>query len=170
MNSPMKAVLNTYTNESKIDNGIVRGDRKLLSIKLSEVLADSYLLNLKTQVVHWNISGPLFYAVHKLTEEQYQEMNEAIDDIAERIRSIGFTTPINIAEMEHYSTISNFIKPPGAIDMVKVLVKDNETCAKNIRRAVEEAELIKDVETAGLLSDRIGQHEKNAWMLKMLIS
>ncbi len=170
MNSPMKAVLNTHTNETIIDNGIVRGDRKLLSIKLSEVLANSYMLNLKTQVVHWNISGPLFYAVHQLTEEQYQDMNEAIDDLAERIRAIGFTTPMNVADFQHYSNITQFSKTPGAIDMVNELVKDNETCARNIRTAVEEAEAIKDVETAGLLTDRIGQHEKNAWMLKMLVS
>ncbi|WP_210330302.1 Dps family protein [Aliikangiella sp. G2MR2-5] len=170
MNTPIKAVLNTHTNESRMDNGVIRSDRKLLSVKLSEVLADSYMLNLKTQVVHWNISGPLFYAVHQITEQQYKDMNSAIDNIAERIRAIGFVTPINFDELRHYASIRDFKKNLGAVDMVRELARDNEYCAKILRSAVEEAEMVKDVESAGLLSDRIGQHEKNAWMLNALVS
>jgi len=166
----MKAVLNTHTDESKVDNGVVRDDRKVLSIKLSEALADSYMLNLKTQVVHWNISGPLFHSVHKMTEEQYQDINNAIDQIAERIRAIGFLAPANFAELRHYASVADSSPNLGAIDMIKSLIRGNEVCSKNLREAVEEAEIVKDVKTADLLTERIGKHEKYAWMLNALIS
>lgn len=170
MSTQIKAVLNTFSDESSMDNGVVRGDRKALSIKLSEALADSFMLNLKTQAVHWNITGPLFHSVHQMTEEQYKDINDAIDDIAERIRAIGFIAPSSIEEMQSYSSIADAFPSQGAMDMVKTLVEGNEICSKNLREAVEEAEVVKDVKTADLLTDRIGQHEKYAWMLRSLIS
>ncbi|TQV77401.1 DNA starvation/stationary phase protection protein [Aliikangiella marina] len=170
MSTRLTTVLNTQSDESTVNNGVVRGDRKALSIKLSEALADSYMLNIKTQIVHWNISGPLFHAVHQLTEEQYQDINEAIDIIAERIRAIGFLAPATLGQLRHYSSIKDAEDDLGAIDMVKDLVEANELISKNLRFAVEAAEIAKDVSTADLLTSRIGQHEKFAWMLRSLIS
>ncbi|MET1254574.1 Dps family protein [Aliikangiella maris] len=170
MPSVMRTILNSQTEESSLNNGVVRNDRKALSVKLSEALADSYKLHLKTLNVHWNISGPLFYAVHQITEQQYESIALAVDEIAERIRAIGFSAPGTQQELNHYCSLKDIAPNMGAIDMVRDLIAANETCAKNMRNVVEEAENCRDVKSADLITSQIGLYEKNAWMLRALIS
>ena len=89
----MSATMTAKAEELEVNPGIEREDRKQLAHQLSKSLADTYTLFMKTQSFHWNVAGPLFYTLHKMTEEQYEDLYEAADDIAERIRAIGFPAP-----------------------------------------------------------------------------
>ena len=163
-------VLKVEPEEMTIKSDVKRDDRVELAGHLSEALANTYLLYVKTQGVHWNVVGPLFYSVHKLTEEQYTDFAEAIDDIAERIRAIGFTAPGSFHQFSQITSIKEETGTSSTEEMLKQLIEGNEICSKQLRHAVLEAEKVNDVKTADLLTDRIGQHEENAWMLRATIT
>jgi starvation-inducible DNA-binding protein len=117
------------------------------------------------------VVGPLFVSLHQLTEQQYQDLFGAIDDIAERIRALGYPAPTSIAEMLHHSAIveahgSKF----SAEQMVKALVSDHETVSRRLRDAVEVAEDLRDAATADMLTARLQAHEKAVWMLRATIA
>ena len=163
-------VLQSIPKEMKTDSGVAHKDRSALATQLSGNLADTYLLYLKTQNVHWNVVGPLFYSVHKLTESQYQDMAEAIDSLAERIRAIGFVAPGSFVQFSKHSDISEMTNNDNTETMIQQLVEDNDTCSRNLRATVVEAEAVGDVKTADLLTERIGAHEESSWMLRALMS
>lgn len=165
-----QAAIQSKVTPVNTKTGIDHKDRAELAHRLSSCLANTYLLYLKTQNVHWNIVGPMFYAVHKLTEEQYKNMASAIDDIAERIRAIGFIAPADFDTFKALSGIDQRKLNDDAVSMVEQLVVENEYCAKTLRKAVQEAERLEDVKTADLLTERIGSHEESAWMLRSLIA
>lgn len=164
------SVLEATPKEEDTHSGIDQDDLRQLAGRLEEVLADTYLLYVKTQGFHWNVVGPLFYGLHKLTEQQYQDMAEAIDTMAERIRAIGFPSPGSFAQFSKKGSITEETGTPSAEEMVQQLVDGNETCSRRLHKAVDAAEQIGDVKTADLLTDRIGQHDENAWMLRSLLS
>lgn len=152
-----------------VKTGLEREDCKGLAELLEKALADTYVLYAKTQGVHWNIIGPMFYGVHKLTEEQYRDMAESIDEIAERIRALGYLAPtklshlIQIADVQEVSDVNSTL-------MVEMLAKDHQRVATSLREAVQKADKLDDVFTADLLTARIGKHEQYAWMLRALAS
>ncbi|NVJ50572.1 MAG: DNA starvation/stationary phase protection protein [Gammaproteobacteria bacterium] len=168
MSNAATATLKSIATDHHIDTGVKQRDRKALANKLAEALSDSYLLYLQTQNVHWNVVGPLFYSIHEMTEKQYLDMAEAIDDIAERIRAIGFRAPGTVSEFLKLTEMTEDATTTEANQMIEMLVRGNELCAKRLRKAVIEAERVDDVKTADLLTERIGQHEENAWMLRSL--
>ena len=153
-----------------MDIGVARPDRKQLADELSVGLADAYVLYGLTQHVHWNATGPIFYSLHRLTETQYEDQAEAIDALAERIRAIGFAAPGGIHEMIAMTRFKEIPRANSAGDMMRLLIHGNETCARNFRAAVGQAESCDDVMTADLLTRRIGRHEENVWMLRALLS
>ncbi len=163
------AVLKSTATESELHNGVDRDDRQELSQHLSAALSDTYILYVKTQAFHWNIVGPMFYSVHKLTEEQYEDMAKAIDTLAERIRALGFVAPGSSKQFSEMSSIEEETGVPNAEDMIKQLVEGNEICARKLRKAAEVADEARDIRTADLLTERVGQHEENVWMLGSLI-
>ncbi|QMW23467.1 Dps family protein [Sandaracinobacteroides saxicola] len=134
---------------------------------LGRVLADCYQLFIKTQGVHWNVAGASFYGLHKLTEGQYEDLYEAIDKVAERIRALGHKAPASYTTYGELSSIKDEDRPADAGSMIAMLVRDNGLLCKTLRDAVETAEEHDDVVTADLLTGRLGQHEQNAWMLQM---
>lgn len=144
--------------------------RKRSAASLTAILADAYMLLVKTQGCHWNVVGPLFVSVHQLTEEQYQDLFSAIDEIAERIRALGYPAPTSIASMMPHSAIGEESGSPTAEQMVGALIRDNETVARRLREAVEAAERLRDVATADLLTERLQVHEKAVWMLRAIIA
>lgn len=162
--------LNVNTEEKQSNAGLERDARLELSEQLSYVLAYSYALYAETQGVHWNVTGPLFYSAHKLTEEQYIDLADSLDEIAERIRALGFKAPAGLKAMAELSFINSDIEYTNAGDMLKALITDNETVSRKIRDVVKLAEECDDVKTADLLTNRIGQLEENAWMLRALSS
>lgn len=94
----------------------------------------------------------------------------AVDTIAERIRAIGFIAPGSFEQFKELAEIKEEAGAPSAEEMIQQLVDDNTTCARLLRDTVIEAEKVNDVTTAGILTDRIGQHEENAWMLQAILS
>lgn len=161
-------VLDVKAERESLETGIKRKDTKTLAKHLSQALADTYTLRLQTQGVHWNVVGPAFYSVHKLTEEQYEELADAVDEIAERIRALGHISPSSFSEFVDLSVINSEEQTASAAKMLEDLVKSNELVASRLRKAVNAAEEVNDVYTADLLTARIGVHEEAAWMLRSL--
>jgi starvation-inducible DNA-binding protein len=137
---------------------------------LGPVLADSYQLFIKTQGVHWNISGPNFYGLHKLTEAQYQDLYAAIDMIAERIRALGEPAPATYRAYGEMGRIRDEESSNNPKDQVAMLIRDNGLLCETLRDAIEAAEAQNDVVTADLLTARLAQHEQNGWMMQMSVS
>ncbi|MEO1688668.1 MAG: DNA starvation/stationary phase protection protein [Pseudomonadota bacterium] len=144
--------------------------RKGVAGGLSAALADTYLLMINTHAHHWNVMGPLFHAVHNLTEEQYQDMFEAVDVMAERIRALGELAPSNIAEMLENSAVKHAAPGQTAEVMVAELAEDHETVARRLHRLAAVAGENGDIVTEDLAVARCAFHEKAAWMLRAQIA
>lgn len=146
--------------------GLEENARKSLAHKLSVLLADSYALYLKTQYYHWNVTGPQFHSLHTMFEEQYTDLAAAVDDIAERVRALGYVAPGSFAEFAELSSVVQDTKVPEASEMVKQLSVAHETVIKSLRALADEAGEAGDEVTAGMAADRLTVHEKTAWMLR----
>lgn len=133
---------------------------------MKAVLADSYVLYVKTQNYHWNVTGPNFKALHLLFEEQYNELFVADDEIAERIRTLGERAPGSMKEFLALTSITEQGKPLGAQEMVADLAADQDKIIQTLNKALKIAQEAGDEATIGLLVDRITVHEKNGWMLR----
>ena len=148
--------------------GISDADRKKIAEALGIVLADTYMLFIKTQGVHWNVTGPVFMGVHKLTEEHYENMYEAIDKLAERIRALGHKAPASYTRYGKLSSISDSDKEQTVAEMLVMLISDHETAVANMRAATGWCEEMNDYVTADMLTARMSWHEEAVWMLKAL--
>ncbi|HEV2913772.1 MAG TPA: Dps family protein [Pyrinomonadaceae bacterium] len=137
---------------------------------LSRLLADTHMLYLKTHSFHWNVTGPMFYTLHLMFEEQYRELWQAGDLLAERIRSLGFTAPGSYREFSRLTCLHEAEGVPAAEEMLRQLVRDHETVARTARFALSVARSAVDAPTEGLLTGRLTAHEKAAWMLKSLLA
>ncbi|MBS3652503.1 DNA starvation/stationary phase protection protein [Pseudaminobacter sp. 19-2017] len=135
---------------------------------LGRLLADSYMIYLKTQGFHWNVAGPQFEPLHTLFQEQYTELAQAIDEVAERIRALGPKAPGSFSEFKELTSISEETGAPAADAMIAQLVSDHSTASRTALQAVAAAESRGDVATADLATQRVAQHEKTAWMLSSL--
>ncbi|MDR8390023.1 DNA starvation/stationary phase protection protein [Aliifodinibius sp. S!AR15-10] len=153
-------------NETNVDIGISTENREVIAEVLSKVLADSYVLYLKTHNYHWNVTGKLFHSLHEQFEEQYTELAEAIDEIAERIRALGFHAPGTYKEFQQLASIEEEGGQPDAMDMVKRLVWDHEQLLRTVRKALKPAKIADDEATIDLLTQRLNTHSKTAWMLR----
>jgi starvation-inducible DNA-binding protein len=155
---------------TRIDIGISATDRAKIAQGLSKLLADTYTLYLKTHNFHWNVTGPMFNTLHAMFMEQYTELWNAVDPIAERIRALGHAAPGSYAQFGKLSSISDApATPPKALDMVRVLVEGHEAVARTARGVFPAAERADDQPTADLLTQRLDIHEKTAWMLRSLL-
>lgn len=152
--------------EMEVNIGISKEHREKIAKGLSKVLADSYLLYLKTHNYHWNVTGELFHQLHEQFEEQYTELAEAIDVIAERIRAIGFRAPGSFKEFNEITSIAEDTDQPKAMEMVKRLAKANEQVIRTAREALKPANEAEDEATIDLLTERLTVHSKTAWMLR----
>lgn len=152
-----------------IDIGIAETDRKDITDALSRMLADSYILYLKTHNFHWNVTGPMFQTLHTMFMTQYTELWNALDLIAERIRALGFPAPGSYRRYAELSSIKEEDGVPSAQDMIRQLVAGQESVARTARAAFRVAEAANDQPTADLLTQRMEIHEKNAWMLRSLL-
>lgn len=136
-------------------------------IKTLEVaLADSYTLALKTQNYHWNVEGPNFSALHIMFETQYNELAPAVDEIAERIRTLGFKAPASYGEFAKLGTLSAGDSSLDENAMVKDLFDSQQQIVASLKSTLAVAQEVGDEVTIGLMTDRIAVHEKNAWMLR----
>lgn len=133
---------------------------------LKVTLADSYVLYLKTQNYHWNVTGPNFKAFHLMFEEQYNDLFTAVDLIAERIRALGAKAPGSFAIYSKVTNIKEGDENLDATSMLTQLAKDQETISNTLTQALKAAQDIGDEVTVGIMTDRIEIHQKNAWMLR----
>ena len=155
-----------------IDIGIGEKDRKAIAQGLSRFLADSYTLYLKTHNFHWNVTGPMFNSLHVMFMNQYTEQWTALDEIAERIRALGFNAPGSYAQFVKLSSIKEDPGAPEAPEwreMVRQLVAGNEAVCRTARKVLDIADDADDNPTEDLLTQRLQIHEKNAWMLRSLL-
>ena len=135
---------------------------------LANVLADTYRLIFKTHAYHWNVEGPTFYSVHKLTEEHYADMFEAADALAERIRALGMLAPSALSEILDRSVIKDATGDLSAGDMLTDLARDHERLAHRLHALIELLEGRRDPVTEDLATARSAFHEQAAWMLRPL--
>lgn len=161
--------MQTQHKGPQVNIGINEGDRQAIAEGLSRLLADTYTLYLMTHNFHWNVTGPMFQTLHLMFEQQYTELAVAVDDVAERIRSIGFPAPGTYADYSKLSSISEVSGVPEAEDMIRLLVEANEAVVRTARSAFPAAERAGDESTADLLTERLRLHEKTAWMLRSLL-
>jgi starvation-inducible DNA-binding protein len=139
---------------------------------LNVMLADEYVLYTKTRNFHWNVIGPHFHALHKFFEEQYTQLEAAIDEVAERVRTVGGQAIGTLAELREQARLSESPgEYPDARAMVLTLLADHEGLIECLRHDLEEAgERYGDVGTNDFLTGLMEQHEKMAWMLRATAS
>ncbi|HEY7576143.1 MAG TPA: DNA starvation/stationary phase protection protein [Acetobacteraceae bacterium] len=143
--------------------------REETAATLGRLLADSYMLYLKTQAFHWNVTGPQFEPLHTMFQGQYTELAGAIDEIAERIRALGVKAPGSFCEFASLTSIDQETGVPAAAAMVGQLQSDNAKAARSALQTARLAETAGDVATADLATQRVRRHEKAAWMLGSLL-
>ena len=153
-----------------MDIGISDKKREAIADGLSRLLADTYTLYLKTHNYHWNVTGPMFNTLHLMFEAQYTELALAVDQIAERIRALGYPAPGSYAQYSRLSVIRESETVPAAKDMIADLVKGQEAVIRTARKVFPAAEAASDEPTADLLTQRMQIHEKTAWMLRALLA
>jgi len=151
-----------------IDIGINEQDRIKIAEGLKRLLADSYTLYLQTHNFHWNITGPQFRELHLMFEEQYTELATAVDDIAERIRTLDIAAPGTYQAFAQLSSVKEVEGVPPAKEMLAILTGGHEQVVKTCREVLAAAQQGNDESSAALISDRMRVHEKTAWMLRAM--
>ncbi|MDZ5699137.1 DNA starvation/stationary phase protection protein [Chelativorans sp. M5D2P16] len=160
-------VLKPRMHAERMDVGLSATDRKELAGGLSEILVDTYRLLIKTHIYHWNVVGPLFHAVHVLTEEQYNALFNATDVIAERVRALGHHAPAG----RGVDTAIELDAPGrSAMEMVEDLIVDHEEAVKKMRTVATAADEKGDLVTTDMLTERMTFHEKALWMLRATVA
>ncbi|WP_238389831.1 Dps family protein [Pseudoxanthomonas koreensis] len=164
--------MDPVASTSRIDIGIGASDRKEIAEGLSRYLSDAFTLYLKTHNFHWNVTGAMFNSLHAMFMDQYTEQWNALDDVAERIRALGFNAPGSYAEFTRLTSIREEEGADGVPDwkgMVRQLVSGNEAVCRTARSVLKIADDAGDDPTVDLLTQRLQTHEKYAWMLRSLL-
>lgn len=158
-----------HTTQLQMDIGIPQNQREQVADGLSRLLADTYTLYLKTHNYHWNVTGPMFATLHAMFEQQYQELALAIDEIAERIRTLGVFAPGSYHKFAELTQIDEETGVPDAETMIRQLVLGQEAVVRTAREVFPVTEQANDEPTADLLTSRMQIHEKTAWMLRSFL-
>lgn len=152
-------------------SGLSGADRRMAAEALLPVLGDLHMLWLKAHAVHWNAAGPLFRAVHAQTEELYRGVGAQLDSVAERIRALGLRVPASLEAMHELASIpDDEDEPETTTAMVEQLLRDIGILCETLREAADEVDDADDEASEGLLADILAFHEKQGWMLQMLIA
>lgn len=163
----MASTKNKAIVSNDINIGIGANARKEVAAYLAQLLAGTYILQLKTQYYHWNVTGPHFAGLHTLFGAQYDAIALAVDEVAERIRSLGHATPGTFREFSSVSVIKEDKNlPEDWQEMVGNLAEDNEAVARTAKEWLGRVQKAGDEGSADLLIRRIQEHEKAAWMLR----
>ncbi|MEM1375813.1 MAG: DNA starvation/stationary phase protection protein [Pseudomonadota bacterium] len=165
MSQPALKVAQT---EEQVKTGLDEDARKKVADYLSGILTDTYFLIMKTHTYHWNVAGPMFHSVHEMTEEQYTNMFDAADEIAERIRALGYRAPVSKAAGPDNAAVSTDDSAESAKEMIADLIKDHEATVRQMREAAEAAEQCDDFVSHDLMVERMTYHEKVLWMWRAM--
>jgi starvation-inducible DNA-binding protein len=149
-----------------VETGIPEDKRKAISDGLAKVLADTYTLLGKTHGFHWNVTGRHFHSLHEMFQEQYEDLTDAVDEIAERIRALGYFAPGSLSQFLKLTSIGDEHGVPAPDDMLAQLVRDNEQVNRACREVVQLCHEAEDTVTEDLMNQRMRYHEKAAWMLR----
>lgn len=168
--------MNTETDTlEKTKNTTEPNEKRISSEKvpavngLYKLLADSYALLLKTHNYHWNATGPNFYSFHKLTEEKYSELFKSIDDIAEKVRTLGEKVP---ASLKHFNDLSDVVEPNFQLsinDMILDLVQTNKAISRDVEQMIPNFESIGRQDVVDFLIARMSWHSKTEWLFKSML-
>lgn len=162
----MTSALNVIPSSDEINTGVA--DTDAMAQAVEHMLADTYRLIFKTHAVHWNVEGPMFHAVHSLTEGQYGDMFKAADEIAERIRALGHLAPASLSSVVSHSVVQDNETPESAGEMCEDLAADHERVARRLHKLIEVAGEAGDPVTEDMATERAAFHEKAAWMLRAI--
>ncbi len=151
----------------KANIGIPDEHLQAVALELNKVLADEYVLYTKTRNYHWNVEGPNFNEMHKFYEEQYEVLDEIIDEVAERVRAIGHYSE---GRLKDFLSLTNLDEPTYTnkqTEQLKNLLNDHEVIIQNLRRLITEfAEKHKDLGTSDFVTGLMEKHEKMAWFIR----
>lgn len=168
--SSAAAVLKPVANPDSMDVGLTARYRAQMASDLTEILAHTYRLTIKSHVYHWNVVGPLFKPLHELTEEHYAALFAAADVIAERIRALGHLAPAHLAEAASFAPKGKSVENVTAEAMVNDLIVEHEGAVRATRKAGKKADENDDLVTADMLTQHLTFHEKALWMLRATIA
>ncbi len=143
-------------------------DASAIAEGLADVLADTYRLTFKTHAYHWNVTGPAFFSIHQLTEEHYENLFAAADELAERIRALGQLAPMQMSEIIKRSRVEDLDKIPSAGEMLQDLAGDHEKLAHRMHALITLSGDHADPVTEDMATERSAFHEKAAWMLRAI--
>jgi starvation-inducible DNA-binding protein len=149
-----------------IDIGIDAPGRAAVIDVLRRLLADEFRLYLKTRNFHWNVVAPNFHELHKFFESQYEALDDTVDAVAERIRSLDALAPGGLSEYTGLARLSDAPVGLDAAAMIAALLADHQALARTLRVDIEVAEGANDAGTADFLTSLLEEHEKTAWMLR----
>ena len=152
--------------------GIPDGNRQSVVSILNALLADEYLLYTKTRNYHWNVTGLQFNDLHKFFEAQYEQLDETVDEVAERARALGGRAAGSLEEFRKLARLSEDVigKVPAARDMLANLLADHEALVRSLRADVDAVtDKHNDTGTADFLTGLLERHEKSAWMLRSFL-
>lgn len=152
----------------KTNIGISESNRKIIAEQLSKLLADEFVLYAKTLNAHWNLEGPDFHSVHLYFEELYEQGQEIVDSVAERIRQIGHYAPATLNDYLKLTHLTEQMKGGNtSLNFIKILLADHESIIEFIRSNIKEFdEAHKDAGTSDFVTSLMEKHEKTAWMLR----
>ena len=137
---------------------------------LNKLLADSYALMAQTHLAHWNVEGTDFFQLHTAFQSQYEQLFEAIDEIAERVRALGSFSEGGLERLARLSDLSQM--PAGRLpskDFVAHLIEGNEKVAAQCKAVESAAQEADDLETQDLAIKRRQAHQKTLWMLNSFL-
>ena len=137
--------------------------------RMKVVLANTFCFYLKCHNFHWNIEGPNFPQYHEFFKTLYEDSFNAVDEIAEHIRTLDSYVPGSLGRFKELSNVMDEVNIPSGIIMCQKLLKDNETIISDLTYAYTEAEKVKEIGLSNYLQDRIDIHKKHGWMLKSII-
>lgn len=143
-----------------------RGNAQQIIQGLSQTLADTFTITLLTKNFHWNVIDPRFIMLHEFWDDQYKELSDAVDDLAERIRKLKGRTPASMQEYISMTTIAENDTQITGDEMIIQLLRSHEKIIKHLRPLIEEAQKLGDEGTGDLYIQRLRSHEKMAWMLR----
>ena len=147
--------------------GISESNSKAVALELNKLLANEFVLYTKTRSSHWNIEGPSFMELHKLFEGQYEELDEIVDSVAERVRSIGHYSEGRLVDFLKLTDLLEEGYSDNQKTLITNLVNDHETIIRQLRRLIDEfANKYNDAGSSDFVTGLIGKHEKTAWMLR----
>ncbi|MDV3970137.1 DNA starvation/stationary phase protection protein [Elizabethkingia anophelis] len=155
----------------KTNIGISEENRQQVADELSKILADEFVLFTKTKKAHWNVEGIDFYDKHKFFEEQANQLDEVIDSVAERIRTLEHFAPASLKSYLELTQLTESNQPKyNSRDFITALLADHETIIISLRENINIfANEYNDLGTSDFITGLMQNHEKMAWLLRTLL-